>query len=127
MVEYVWNEYLVEFERHGRRVTEPRKYLDVVGEPRRRVGDSVKVSVNTESRLGIIMGIPTWERKRLEKSLHNYRESLKAVQGMYDRAVEAKDGHLAPYYRKKIVRIQKVIKDLTDMTKYSKESAEKSP
>jgi hypothetical protein len=48
------------------------------------------------------------------------------VQGMYDRAVEAKDGHLAPYYREKIARIQKVIKDLTDMTKYSKESAEKS-
>ena len=54
MPENVWNEYLVEFTKHGERIMQRLRYLDVVGEPRRRVGDSVTVNVNKQKRIGII-------------------------------------------------------------------------
>ena len=57
MPTYVYNPYLVEFTKYGKRVTETLRYLDVVGEPRRRIGDSVTVRVNKEKRIGIIMGV----------------------------------------------------------------------
>lgn len=56
-IEYVWNEYLVEFKYRNKRVVKSKQYLDVVGEPKRRVGDAVSVTVNNEKRLGIIMGV----------------------------------------------------------------------
>lgn len=54
MLEYVWNEYQVEFRKYGKRVVETLKYLDVKGETR-RLGDSVTVNVNKEKRIGIIV------------------------------------------------------------------------
>lgn len=57
MPTYVFNPYLIEFTKYGKRVTETLCYLDVVGEPRRRIGDSVTVNVNKEKRIGIIMGV----------------------------------------------------------------------
>jgi len=57
MIEYVWNEYLVEFKYRGKRVIKSKMYLDVVGEPKRRIGDAVSVTVNKQKRLGIIMGV----------------------------------------------------------------------
>ena len=53
--EYVWNDYYVEFTKYDERIIQRLKYLDVVGEPRRRVGDSVTVNVNKQKRIGIIM------------------------------------------------------------------------
>jgi len=55
--EYIWNEYLVEFTKYDERIIQRLKYLDVVGEPRRRVGDSVTVNVNKQKRIGIVMGV----------------------------------------------------------------------
>ena len=55
--EYVWNEYLVEFTKYDERIIQRLKYLDVVGEPRRRIGDSVTVNVNKQKRIGIVMGV----------------------------------------------------------------------
>jgi hypothetical protein len=57
MPTYVYNPYLVEFTKYGNRVTETLHYLDVVGEPRRRIGDSVTVNVNKQKRIGIILGV----------------------------------------------------------------------
>ena len=54
--EYVWNDYYVEFNKYDERIIQRLKYLDVVGEPRRRVGDSVTVNVNKQKRIGIIKG-----------------------------------------------------------------------
>jgi len=54
--EYVWNDYYVEFTKYDERIIQRLKYLDVVGEPRRRVGDSVTVNVNKQKRIGIIKG-----------------------------------------------------------------------
>lgn len=56
MVEYVWNEYVVEFKYRSKRVLKSKMFLDVVGE-RRRVGDSVTVNVNHEKRIGIVRGV----------------------------------------------------------------------
>ena len=53
--EYIWNDYYVEFTKYDERIIQRLKYLDVVGEPRRRVGDSVTVNVNKQKRIGIIM------------------------------------------------------------------------
>jgi len=55
--EYIWNEYLVEFTKYDERIIQRLEYLDVVGEPRRRVGDSVTVNVNKQKRIGIVMGV----------------------------------------------------------------------
>ena len=41
---------------YDERIIQRLKYLDVVGEPRRRVGDSVTVNVNKQKRIGIIKG-----------------------------------------------------------------------
>ena len=57
MPTYVYNPYSVEFTKYGKRVTETLRYLDVEGEPRRRIGDSVSVRVNGQKRIGIIMGV----------------------------------------------------------------------
>ncbi len=57
MPTYVYNPYLVEVTKYGNRVTETLHYLDVVGEPRRRIGDSVTVNVNKQKRIGIILGV----------------------------------------------------------------------
>jgi hypothetical protein len=54
--EYIWNDYYVEFTKYDERIIQRLKYLDVVGEPRRRVGDSVTVNVNKQKRIGIIKG-----------------------------------------------------------------------
>jgi hypothetical protein len=56
MLEYVWNEYVVEFKYRNKRVLKSKMFLDVVGE-RRRVGDSVTVNVNHEKRIGIIKAV----------------------------------------------------------------------
>jgi hypothetical protein len=57
MVEYVWKNYLVEFTKYGKRRVESLTYLDVVGEPERRIGDAVTVRVNGQKRLGIVLGV----------------------------------------------------------------------
>lgn len=56
MPEYVWNTYAVRYKFRNRDVIKSLQYLDVVGEPRRRIGDSVTVNVNHQKRIGIIMG-----------------------------------------------------------------------
>lgn len=57
MIEYVWNEYAVRYQYRGKPVIKSLQYLDVAGEPRRRIGDSVTVNVNNQKRIGIIMGV----------------------------------------------------------------------
>lgn len=57
MTEYIWRNYLVEFTKYGKRRVESLTYLDVVGEPERRIGDAVTVVVNNQKRLGIVLGI----------------------------------------------------------------------
>ena len=57
MPEYVWNTYAVRFKFRNRDVIKSLQYLDVVGEPRRRIGDSVTVNVNKQKRIGIIMDV----------------------------------------------------------------------
>ena len=57
MPEYIWRNYLVEFTKYGKRRVESLTYLDVVGEPERRIGDAVTVVVNNQKRLGIVLGI----------------------------------------------------------------------
>ena len=57
MTEYIWRNYLVEFTKYGKRVVKSLTYLDVVGEPERRIGDAVTVVVNKQKRLGIVLGV----------------------------------------------------------------------
>ena len=57
MTEYVWRNYLVEFTKYNKRVVKSLTYLDVDGEPERRIGDAVTVVVNKQKRIGIVLGV----------------------------------------------------------------------